>query len=72
MDRKDSEHHDVENRWRAQYEANYGHPEGPVPNPDHQPRSHIMSAARDDDAAQVGNNDDNMEITAFPALAPRL
>jgi hypothetical protein len=31
-----------------------------------------MATARDDDAAQVGDSDDNMAITAFPALAPRL
>jgi hypothetical protein len=31
--------HNVENRRRAQYEADYDHPEGPVPNSDCQPRS---------------------------------
>jgi hypothetical protein len=31
-----------------------------------------MATARDDDAAQVGDNDDDMAITAFPALAPCL
>jgi hypothetical protein len=31
-----------------------------------------VDAAQDDDAAQVGNNGDDMALTAFPALAPRL
>jgi hypothetical protein len=31
-----------------------------------------VAAARDDDAAQVGDSGDDMEITAFPALVPRL
>jgi hypothetical protein len=66
------ERHDVENRWRAQYEKDYGHPEGPVPNPDRQPRSQIVASARGDDTDQVGDSVDNMAITAFPALAPRL
>jgi hypothetical protein len=41
-------------------------------NPDRQPRSQIVAAVWDDDAAQVGNCGDDMAITAFPALAPRL
>jgi hypothetical protein len=72
MEREECERHDVENQRRAQYEADYGHPEGPVPNPNRQPRSQIVAAARDDDAAQVGDNGDDMAITAFPSLAPRL
>jgi hypothetical protein len=31
-----------------------------------------VAAARDDDAAQVGESGEHMAITAFPALAPRL
>jgi hypothetical protein len=31
-----------------------------------------VAATRDDDAAQVGDSGDDMAITAFPALAPRL
>jgi hypothetical protein len=31
-----------------------------------------MAAAKDDVAAPVGDNGDDMAITAFPALAPRL
>jgi hypothetical protein len=31
-----------------------------------------VATARDDDAAQVGDSSDNMAITAFPSLAPRL
>jgi hypothetical protein len=31
-----------------------------------------VAAARDDDAAQVGDSGDDMAITGFPALAPRL
>jgi hypothetical protein len=31
-----------------------------------------MAAAQDDVAAQVGDNGDDMAITAFPALSPRL
>jgi hypothetical protein len=31
-----------------------------------------MAAAQDDVAAQVGDNGDDMVITAFPVLAPRL
>jgi hypothetical protein len=34
MECKERERHDVENRRRAQYEKDYGHPQGPVPNPD--------------------------------------
>jgi hypothetical protein len=31
-----------------------------------------VATARDNDAAQVGDSGDDMAITAFPALAPRL
>jgi hypothetical protein len=31
-----------------------------------------VAVAHDDVAAQVGDNGDDMEITAFPTLAPRL
>jgi hypothetical protein len=72
MEREERDRHDVENRRRAQYEADYGHPEGLVPNPDGQPRSQIVAATQDDIAAQVGDNDDDMAITAFPTLALRL
>jgi hypothetical protein len=72
MEHEERDRHDIENRWRAQYEADYGHPEGSVPNPDCHPRSQIMATTQDDVAAQVGDNDDDMVITAFPALAPRL
>jgi hypothetical protein len=72
MEREEREHHVVENRRRAQYEIDYGHPEGPAHNPDRQPRSQVVVVARDDDAARVGGNGDDMAITAFPALAPRL
>jgi hypothetical protein len=37
MKREEREHHDVENRRRAQYEAEHGHLEGPVRNPARQP-----------------------------------
>jgi hypothetical protein len=32
----------------------------------------IVAAAQDDVAAQVGDNGDDMAITTFPALVPRL
>jgi hypothetical protein len=69
MEREEHDRHDAKNRRRAQYEADYGHPEGPVPNPDRQPRSQVVAPAQDDGAAQVG---DDMAITTFPTLAPRL
>jgi hypothetical protein len=72
MEREEREHHDIENRRRDQYEKDYGHSEGPLPNPNRQPRSQIVASARGHDAAQVGDNDDDMAITTFPALAPRL
>jgi hypothetical protein len=72
MEREERERHDIENRRRAQYEKDYGHPKGPVPNPDWRPRSQIVALARDDDVAQVGDYGDDMAIIAFPALAPRL
>jgi hypothetical protein len=72
MEREECERHDVENKRRAQYEKDYGHSKGLVPNPDRWPRSQIVASARGDDAAQVGNSGDDMAITAFPALAPRL
>jgi hypothetical protein len=72
MEREECERHVVENRRRTQYEADYGHPVSPVPNPNRQPRSQIVAAARDDDVAQVGDSGDDMAITAFLALAPRL
>jgi hypothetical protein len=72
MEREERERHNVKNRRRAKYEADYDHPEGPMPNSDRQPRSQIVAAARDDDAAQVGDTDDDMAITAFPTLASRL
>jgi hypothetical protein len=56
MEREERERHNVENRWRAQYEADYGHPEGPVPNSDRQPRSQIVAAVPEDDATQVGDS----------------
>jgi hypothetical protein len=31
-----------------------------------------LAAAQDDDVAQVGDSGDDMDLTAFPALAPRL
>jgi hypothetical protein len=43
-----------------------------VPNPDRQPRYQIVASARGDDAAQVNDSSDDMAITAFPALVPRL
>jgi hypothetical protein len=39
MEREERDRHDIENRRRAQYEADYGHPEGEAPNPDRLPRS---------------------------------
>jgi hypothetical protein len=72
MEREERDCHDVENRRHAQYEVDYGHPEGPVPNSDREPRSQIVTAAQGDVATQVGDNGDNMAITAFPALAPHL
>jgi hypothetical protein len=72
MEREERDRHDVENRRCARYEAEYGHSEGPVPNPDRQPRSQIVAPAQDDIAAQVSDNGDDMAITAFPALAPHL
>jgi hypothetical protein len=72
MKREERDRHDIENQRRAQYEADYGHPEDPVPNPDCQPRSQVVALAQNDAAAQVGDNGDDMAIIAFPALAPRL
>jgi hypothetical protein len=72
MEREDRDRHDVDNMRRAQYEADYGHPKGPVPNQDHQPRSQVMALAQDEGATQVRDNSDDMAVTAFPALAPRL
>jgi hypothetical protein len=72
MEREERECYDVENWRRAQYEKDYGHPEGPVRNPVRQPRSEAMAVAQDDDAAQVGDSSDDMALTAFPALAPHL
>jgi hypothetical protein len=43
-----------------------------VPNPDRQPGYQIVASTRDDDAAHVGDSGDDMAITTFPALAPRL
>jgi hypothetical protein len=34
MECEERERHGVENRQCAQFEADYGHPEGPVPKPD--------------------------------------
>jgi hypothetical protein len=51
MEREESQRHDIENWRHAQYEKDYGHPEGPVPNLDRQPRSQIVAPARDDDVA---------------------
>jgi hypothetical protein len=72
MEREERERHDVENRRCAQYEKDYGHPEGPVRNPVRQPRSEVVAAAQDDDAAQVGDSGDDMALSAFLVLAPRL
>jgi hypothetical protein len=72
MEREDRDRHDVKNWRRSRYEADYGHPEGPVPNLDHQPRSLVMGPTEDDGAAQVGDNVDDMAISSFPVLAPHL
>jgi hypothetical protein len=72
MEREDRDRHDVENRRRAQYKADCGHPEGPTPNPNRQPRSHVVAPAQSGGGAQVGDGGDNMAITTFPALAPHL
>jgi hypothetical protein len=39
MECEECDRHDVVNRQRAQYEADYSHPEDPIPNQDRQPRS---------------------------------
>jgi hypothetical protein len=72
MEREEHKRHNFKNWQRAQYEAEHGHPEGLVRNPDRQPRSQVVATAWNDDAAQVSDNGDEMEITAFLALAPRL
>jgi hypothetical protein len=72
MEREECERHDVENWRRARYEKDYGHPKGPVRNPARQSRSEVVATEQDDDAAQVGDSGDDMDLTAFPALAPRL
>jgi hypothetical protein len=72
MEREERERHDAENRRRAQYEKDYGHPEGPVRNRAQHPRSDVVAAAQDDDAAQVGDSGDDMALAAFPVLAPHL
>jgi hypothetical protein len=72
MEREERECHEVENWRRAQYEKDYGHPEGPVRNPARQPRSEVMAVVQDDDVAQVGDSGDDMALTAFSALAPHL
>jgi hypothetical protein len=33
MEREERDRHNVESRRRAQYEADYDHPKGPVANP---------------------------------------
>jgi hypothetical protein len=72
MEREERERLDIENRQHAQYEKDYGHPEGPVPNPDRRPKSQIVAPAQDNGVAQVGDSGDDMAIIAFPVLAPRL
>jgi hypothetical protein len=72
MEHDEREHHDVENRRGAQYKKDYEHPKGPVRNPARQPRSEVVAAVQDDDAAQVCDGGDDMALTAFPSLAPRL
>jgi hypothetical protein len=72
MECEERERHNVENCRHAQYEKDYGHPKGTVCNPARQPRSEVVAAVQDDDATQVGNNSDDMALTSFPALAPRL
>jgi hypothetical protein len=72
MEREERERHNIENWRRAQYEKDYDHPEGLVRHSARQSRSEVVAAAQDDNAAQVGDNGDDMALTAFPALAPRL
>jgi hypothetical protein len=72
MEHEERDHHDVENMRCAQYEEDYGHPKGLIPNPDRQPRSQIVAATQDDVTAQIGDNGDDMAVTAFPAVAPCL
>jgi hypothetical protein len=46
MEREERDRHDVENRRRTQYEANYGHSEEGARNQDRQPRSQIVAPAQ--------------------------
>jgi hypothetical protein len=72
MKREERDRHDVENRFRAQYKADFGHPEESARNPDHQPRSQIVAPAQSRGSSQAGDGADDIAITAFPMLAPRL
>jgi hypothetical protein len=46
MEREERDRHDIENRRRAQYEADYGHPEGEAPNPDRLPGPRLSPLRR--------------------------
>jgi hypothetical protein len=45
MEREEHDRHNVENRRRSQYEADYSHLEEGAQNLDHQPRSQIVAPA---------------------------
>jgi hypothetical protein len=55
MESEECDRHNVEDRRRTTYKADYGHPKVVSPNPDRQPRSKVV---------------DDIAITAFPVLLP--
>jgi hypothetical protein len=72
MEREERDRHDIENRHHTQYEADYDHSEEGARNQDRQPRSQVIALAQSRGGTQAGDGGDDMAITAFPALPPRL
>jgi hypothetical protein len=71
MEREEHDRHNVENRRRSQYEADYSHLEEGTQNLDHQPRSQIVAPAQSRGTAQAGDGADDIAITTFAAMSPR-
>jgi hypothetical protein len=70
MESEECDRHNVEDRRRTTYEADYGHPKVVSPNLDRQPRSKVVVPAWSRGNAQDGGGVDDIAITAFPVLLP--
>jgi hypothetical protein len=72
MEHEERNCHKVENRRRAQYKEDYGHPEEGALNEHRHTRSQVVAPAQSRGGTQARVTTDDMAITTFLVLAPRL